>query len=227
MGSDFAELVGFIGERQMSGKEIAPIVFLVGCDGCGKSFFANWINSHFVKNGIKSCIVWSRFNNYFSKPLLGILRVSGHNHYSEHNGIQFGFHDFENLYVLKKFYAFLQMIDVNIATYIKITRCAKKYDSIICERGPYDSLVDVMVDVNNPINFKIFTLTLYYNHTIIFIDREYNKIIEQRPELIYDYKLNKKIFWYRKLCSILNWNYIDNNHSIENTKKQILKEIYK
>jgi thymidylate kinase len=227
LGSGWAKVVGFVGGRAMNAKEVAPLIFLVGCDGCGKSFFANWMHTHLTKNNINSCIVWSRFNNYLSKPLLGVLRVLGHNHYEQYNGIRFGFHDFENLHLLKHIFVFLQTIDVNIATYIKIVRTAREYDSIICERGPFDSLVDVMVDINKEINYKNFIWTLSCEYTIIFIDRDYDKIIEKRPELVFDYKLNKKIYWYRKLCSILKWNYVNNNNSIEYTKKQIIKQIYK
>ncbi|MFA7156736.1 MAG: hypothetical protein WC123_03495 [Bacilli bacterium] len=201
------------------------LVFLVGADGCGKSYFSSWLQTYFVQNGYSSNLVWSRFNNYFSKPILGILRVTGHNYYKEHDGIRFGYHDFENFFVIKTIYIISQMLDVNIATYFKILRSRKKFDNTICERGPFDTLVDVLVDVNmKDIPFKkIFFCIIKNNFKVFFIDRDIDKIISSRNELKNDFKLCRKIDTYRILSEKFNWVIIDNNGSIDNTKKQILK----
>lgn len=200
------------------------IILLVGTDGCGKTFFANWLNDLMLRRGLTSSVFWSRFNNYFSKPLLGLLRVSGHNYYKEFSNIKFGYHDFENLSIIRSVYIALQMIDTNIATYLNIIRFKNKFDIMICERGPYDTIIDVMADtgIQNLKFKKGFVLSLKYVKKVFFIDRNIHEILKKRPELIYDNKLRFKSDMYRKLCDELGWCYINNNDTIESTKEQIL-----
>ena len=57
---------------------------------------------------------------------------------------------------------------------------------------------------------------------MLFIDRDYEKIIGSRTELKHDYKMEGKISTYRRMALQEEWFVINNNDSIENTKKQIL-----
>ena len=208
----------------VDGKEV---IFFVGADGSGKSYYSKWLQEYFSNKKYSTIVVWSRFNNYLTKPLLGVLRFTGHSYYREHAGVMFGYHDFERLLFLHPIYIFLQIIDVNLASYFKIYKIKKKYDVVICERGPLDTLVDVLVDVgrNNIYFKKIFFYILKKNITVFFIDRDADKIISTREELIYDYKLQRKIDTYRRMSLEFNWNVIDNNGRIDETKKQILSHI--
>jgi hypothetical protein len=88
------------------------------------------------EKGFRSCIVWSRFHNYLSRPLLALSRLSGHNYYKQYDGIRFGFHDFETIPLFGWLFILLQAVDVNISAFLNITRIRPKYDVVICERGP-------------------------------------------------------------------------------------------
>lgn len=208
-------------------KKRGRIIFLVGADGSGKSYFSSWLHTYLLEKQYSSVIVWSRFNNYFSKPLLGMLRFTGHNYYKEYKGVLFGFHDFENLFFFRSIFIFLQMIDVNISSYYNIISLTKKKDIIVCERGPFDTLVDVLVDVNfkDTIFKKCFLFSLKTRFDVYFIDRDIDKIISSRNELAYDFKLQRKIDMYRSMSKIFNWTVINNNGDVENTKKQIVSNI--
>ena len=203
------------------------IIFLVGADGCGKSYFSKWLHAYCMEKDYSSVIVWSRFNNYFSKPLLGLFRITGHNYYVYRDGSTFGFHDFESLSIFRYIYVFLQMIDVNIATYNKIVKPKKKFDVVVCERGPFDTFIDVLIDVDlqDTIFRKNFFYVLNSNFSVCFIDREFKNIIQSRGELKYDFKLQRKIFMYRKMSKIFHWSIIDNNGTIDDTKKQIINKL--
>jgi thymidylate kinase len=174
--------------------------------------------------------VWSRFNNYLSKPLLALTRLSGHNHRSNIDGIKYGFHDFEKLYLYRELFALLQAIDTNIAAYFKISKKIDKVDCLICERSPWDSLVDVIVDTGR-FEFVyrclsgLFLYQVRRKSLVLFIDRDHDKIIASRPELKHDYKMNKKISTYRMIAKEEGWCVVDNNGSIENTRNQILEII--
>jgi len=91
------------------------IIFLAGVDGCGKTTLSRWLNEYLAAEGVNTRVIWSRFNNYLSKPLLALTRVTGHNYRKTIDGVKFGFHDFDNLYVYSRVFALLQAIDVNIA----------------------------------------------------------------------------------------------------------------
>jgi hypothetical protein len=122
------------------------LIFIAGTDGSGKTHLANVLKNALSDHGYRTEVVWSRFQNFFSKPFLALTRLSGHNHYRMIDGVLFGFHDFQNLGLLRWLFAILQAIDVNIGTYLNITRKRRNVDVLICERGPWDTLCDVMVD---------------------------------------------------------------------------------
>lgn len=127
-------------------SHIPKLISIVGVDGSGKTTIANWLADELSKRGLKTELVWSRFRNYLSKPLLAATRMTGHNYYKKHDDVLFGYHDFDNLVGYRELFALTQAIDVNIGAYWYINRVKKTSDTIICERGPWDTLVDVASD---------------------------------------------------------------------------------
>ncbi len=205
-------------------------IFLTGVDGVGKTVLSGWLSAFCQKQGLHVRTVWSRFNNYTSKPLLAITRLTGHNRYKTIAGKKVGFHDFQRLFGYREVFAFLQMIDVNVATWLKIKR-AFPCDIVIAERGPWDTLVDVMADTNLsylPQTWlgKLYTVQIPNSVEMLLIDRTYDKIIHTRPELIHDIQLQTRLQYYRTLGEQQGWTIIDNNGSFESTQSQILKTLH-
>jgi len=199
--------------------DLPPLIFLTGADGAGKSTVSKRLVDLLNQKGIKASIVWSRFRNYLSKPLLGMARLSGHNYFKEFDGILFGYHDFDKLKVFRLLYVLMQSIDVNIASFFNITNKKKQYDVLICERGPWDTLVDVSADTGlyisaNSMLGKFYTAQVRSNSKVILIDRSKENILQTRPELIYDTKLDRKINAYRDLAEECGWEIIDNNRKL-------------
>lgn len=204
---------------------LPKIIFITGSDGAGKSRLTRFLHCYLEKCNIKNCVVWSRFHNYFSKPILGISRLTGHNHYEKFGDVKFGFHNFESIPFFGWLFVFLQSIDVNIAAFFNITRIKSKFDVIICERGPWDTMSDVMADTGLRINpngivGKLFLMQTS-NAKVVYVKRSKKNIINTRPELVHDYKLSSKIQIYDYLHSKSNWLVVDNNNTIYEAEYQL------
>jgi len=202
------------------------IICIVGSDGSGKTTLANCLVSEIEKRGKKVAHVWMRFNNFFSKVLLAFARMRGYSYYKYFDGIKMGFHDFENVWWLRWPFAFLQMIDVNIASWFKFRTC-KGNDVVVFERSPWDTLSDVMADTGiqylekNCIGRGIVH-AFRGKSIVLWVDRDIVSIRDSRIELKMDYKLDVKISNYQRMANFFGWVRIDNNRSIEEAVKDML-----
>jgi thymidylate kinase len=207
------------------------VYFLIGVDGSGKTTITKWLVDICKKRNISCQIIWSRFNNYISIPFIALTKISKHCYYQNIMGTKFGYHNYERLFLLKYIFFFLQMIDVNIATFFHIKRKINKKNITICERGPYDTLIDVISDTGlfSLLNSKISYLYYFQvnkKKNVIYIKRNYHEIIISRPELAYDNKLKLRIKMYENLAQKNKWHVVDNNGSLEKTKNEIIKIIF-
>lgn len=202
------------------------MISIVGTDGAGKSCLAKWLVEEFLGQGIQAQLVWSRFNNYLSKPLLALARLTAHNYYRSVDRVLFGFHNFERLSGFKQVFAAGQAIDVNIAAYLSITRVRNRAEVIVCERGPWDTLVDVIADTGwdelagNALG-RLYVAQVRAKGTVILISRSREHILKTRPELVHDYKLNKKIGVYREMAARNGWAVVHNDGSLKESQKQL------
>ena len=206
--------------------KIPPLIFITGTDGAGKSSLSEWLVSNLRNRGLEVDLVWSRFNNFFSKPLLGLARLTHHNYYRTIDSVLFGFHNFRHLHGYRHLFALLQAIDVNLAVLRDIRIGRRRFDTLICERGPWDTLVDVIVDTGldnlaDPILCRLFTIQVRNGSIVILINRSKNNILKSRPELVHDRNLDRKIDLYSDLSQRYGWYIVDNNGSLATTKKQI------
>lgn len=207
-------------------QSLPSLISIIGVDGSGKTTLTNWLAEELEMHGRKPVLVWSRFRNYLSKPLLALTRLSGHNKYKTIDGVRFGFHDFESLPVYREFFAVLQAIDVNIAAYARIQRLRKQADLLICERGPWDTLVDVTADTGLtwlPASLlgSAYTLQMQHDARVLWISREQENILRTRPELVHDHKLPQRMALYARLAKRHRWEVIDNNGTLDEAKEQI------
>lgn len=201
---------------------IPSLISIVGVDGCGKTTLAGLLEKEFHGCGIEADRIWSRFRNYLSKPLLAFTRLSGHNYYRTIDGIKFGFHDFERLPVYRELFSFLQAVDVNLAAYWYIQRIRSNCDVVICERGPWDTLVDVTSDTGLkwlPQSWlgQKYGYFLDSESIVLYINRSLEKVLATRPELIHDPKIEQRREIYLSLANKYGWIQINNNGSIEQT----------
>ena len=122
------------------------VIFLVGADGVGKTTIAEKLAEELKRRNIRVERGWSRYNNFISKPLLAFTRLIGLNYIEENDGHRVGYHDFHKSKLIGALFVVLQAIDVNIATFFKVRRRIPKDGVLLCDRGPFDTLFDVMLD---------------------------------------------------------------------------------
>ena len=205
---------------------LPTLISIVGVDGSGKTTLANWLRDELAKQGRQPVLVWSRFRNYLSKPLLALTRLSGHNYYKTFDGVRFGFHDFERLAGYRELFALLQAVDVNIAAYWRIHRLRNISDVLICERGPWDTLVDVTSDTGlawlpgSPLGNAYGSL-MRRDARVLWVSRDKQSILRTRPELVHDHKLPIRMTVYAQLAALHGWDVIDNNGTLDAARQQI------
>ena len=205
---------------------LPKIVFLVGIDGAGKTLLSRMLLEELGKKGINARHAWSRNNNYFSKPLLAFTLLNGLNRKEHHDGFTFQYYEFWKSKLVSNLYIWLQTIDINIATYFKIRRHSRKAELIVCDRGPYDTLVDIMLgtgrDMLDNRHYYKFIRMLPERHSVIYLRRPIQDIIEKRPELKHDTTLSKKEELYTKLQEHFGWFTVDNIDSPDAVLKRII-----
>lgn len=200
-------------------------IAVTGVDGSGKTTLTEWLREELLARGYAPGFAWSRFNNYISLPFLAATRLTGHNVYREHAGVRMGFHDFERLPLpLRYLFVGLQAVDVNIATLFRIRLPSRHALVTICERGPWDTLVDVAADTGINGLAEKFSARVFYGQLarridMVLVERDADLIERSRPELKFDTKLRQRQRFYRRLAVIEGWKILDNNGDLNNTKK--------
>ena len=195
------------------------IIAFVGSDGCGKSTMARIAAEECAKRGLRARVVWSRFNNILSKPLLALTRCTGHNHREVHDSVIFGYHDFHTTAWLRYPFILLQTIDVNIAHLIKAKLVEKHADILIFERSPWDTLADIILDTgchSIATNFwgRWITSQVRSRGPVFWVNRAKDAILCSRPELKFDKKLDEKINIYKELAVIYGWDCFENDRPL-------------
>lgn len=214
----------------MAEKAPFSLVSIVGVDGSGKTTLSTWLKDHLTERGHDVEIVWSRFRNYLSKPLLALTRLTGQNYYRTIDGTLFGFHDFERLPVYRELFAALQAVDVNIAAYSRIRSARRSHDIVICERGPWDTLVDVTSDTGldwlpQSALGRLYAAQIRRDGVVVHISRRRENILETRPELVHDHKLARRIALYERLAVQNGWLQVDNNGTLDGAQQQLAEAL--
>lgn len=214
------------------------IVCIVGSDGSGKSTLAKYVVEMLSQEGHKPLLMWSRYNHFFSKPLLALARVLGRSPREKHEGVVFGYHHF-NVWYLKWPFILLQCLDVNILVRWQLWRARKKGTLLVFERSPWDTLADVMLDVMGreeepstsakaaglPVWVARSMVSTMKGSQVFLITRPVAQIIESRPTMQYDRDLARKIANYDHLAELFGWIRIDNSGSLERSQALLREKI--
>jgi len=207
------------------------IIFLTGVDGSGKTCLAGKLRELLKSRNVPSVHRWSRFNNYLSKPLLGFTRAIGLNYYEEVNRGRIGYHDFEKSPAISTLFIMLQLIDGWAANLARFWLPALiKRTVIIADRGPFDTLIDLMVDtkkteLGKSKRAKLLFMFIPKPYAILHIRRSLDNILRDRPDVKADRHFYLKQTLYLEYCDFFNIPYTDNNGSPENTFKQLILKL--
>jgi hypothetical protein len=207
-------------------KQIPRIICFVGPDGCGKSTLARIAAEELSRQGLRALVVWSRFNNFLSKPLLALALCTGHNRREVHDGAVFGYHDFQCAPWLSYPFILLQTIDVNLACLTKRIQVEQQADILIFERSPWDTLADIIVDtgcrsLTATVWGRLITVQMRGRGPVFYVNRSKDLIMKTRPELKHDRRLDEKIAAYAELAVACGWAPLDNNRPLAEVTREL------
>ena len=208
----------------MKNKKIC--ICLSGIDGAGKTLIANQLIENLGKSP-KVKYIWSRYKNYFSKPFLLLMRVTGHNYKVKINEIKIGYHDFYKNRYISIIFLILQWIDIFIEILFRFKMSRK---SIVSDRSLIDTLVDLIIDTNfEKFISGSYAKSLFYfmpkNATYFIIERDIELIKKNRPDVFYDKNALKRIELYKKIANLFAIKIIKNESNLNLTSDKILSNI--
>lgn len=203
-------------------------ICISGVDGTGKSFITNHLIRSFKKKK-KYIHVWSRFKNYFSKPLLLLTRFTGHSYTRCSMGIKIRYHEFHKSNFISFSFLFFQWIDqfIEIIFRFKFTS-----SSIISDRSIFDTLVDLSIDTRKEkFIFGRYAKTLLFfmpNNTHYFvIDRRTSLIKKNRKDVLLDKNFIRRKKLYKSIVKNYPVTFLYNNGEIRNIENTIKKKVHK
>lgn len=199
-------------------NRLPSIIFITGPDGVGKTTLADLLADELRERGVVVNRGWARYHNYLSKPLLLLAKIMGLNYREKHGESVVGYHDFHRCFPLAWAFVFLQSIDANISTRSKIIPKVRANEVLICDRGPYDTVFDVMLDTGFHelgMSFwtKIFTWAIRSReHVVLAVERDLEAALASpKEELRFDRKLPIKYELYRKYARYFSWAVVQND----------------
>lgn len=206
-----------------------PIICLVGCDGSGKSTLAKHAITFLRARGHRPVLVWSRYNHFFSKPLLALAKLTGHSWQEVADGVAFGYHDFRAPW-LRWTFPRLQALDVRLATARKLRAAAREGDVLVFERSPWDTLADVILDTGDAGLIhsrwgRRIVAPVRGRGPVVWISRPKDAILATRPELRHDRSLEQKMAIYGELAAAYGWTRLDNTGSLKDATMKLEQQL--
>jgi glycosyltransferase involved in cell wall biosynthesis/thymidylate kinase len=201
------------------------VLAICGVDGAGKTFLLDRLRARLAAEGIATRHVWSRFRNYFSKPLLAAARLTGHNRKERHPGFTIGYHEFRGTLWARPFLA-LQAVDLALDTLVRF----RGPGPILADRGPLDTLVDLAVDtgldelVFDRLGPRILAL-LPRPAAAIVLERSPALVAASRPDALADRNFARRRALYRRLADRFGLPIVENDGPIEATVEAVLEAV--
>lgn len=207
------------------------IIYITGVDGSGKTFLTEKLIVELRQRGISVDHLWLRFTNITSKPLLAICRLLGLSYYVEVDRIRIGYHDFHRSALISWMFILFQLADTWLVTLFKVRPKLRNSHVLVCDRGAYDTLIDVMVDTQvtslSRHKFgKLFVALLPASHKVLLISRNPEAIFKSRPDVQVDKNFALRCELYKDCAAQFKWSVVDNNGTPEQTMCMLMQELF-
>jgi thymidylate kinase len=204
------------------------LICIIGVDGTGKTTHANMLVNFFKKNGIPCRYVWFRFFHFLSLPLLAYCRLFGLTIYEANNGEKIGRHEFYKSKTISILYPYVLFIDMLPAYLFKIILPLNLGSVIICDRFIFDTLVDLMINLNNfsinkTIIGRLYLMLVPKNTKVVLLDLNESIIRKRRTDLARDQSLEARRIAYHQLAKDLNVPTIVNDGMIDDVNNRIFR----
>jgi len=201
-------------------------IALCGVDGSGKSFLLQHLQRELQAREIPGDIVWSRFRNYASKPLLALARLTGHNRRERVGETVTGYHDFQNRRWLAWPFIALQTLDNLIDLGLRYRRGGGRL--VLGDRCIVDTLVDLAVDTG----LDTFVLErlgpslvrrLPAPRLIVLVQRHPRLVANDRPDALADRHFARRRVLYQRLADLFGLPIVDNDGTPQQAVATILR----
>ena len=199
---------------------------LAGVDGTGKTFLLAELRRRLDGRAIPHRHVWSRFRNYLSKPLLAVLRLTGHNRKETRGGVRVGYHDLQASPALGLLFLALQAVDqvLDLVVRYHLTPGPRL---IVGDRCVLDTLVDLAVDTGRDrlvlerLGPWLMRL-LPRQHCLVVLRRDPAAIVRDRPDVLADRHFARRRALYARAASLYGLPVIENGSDAATVTAAIL-----
>ena len=204
------------GLAEPRGVDLARLRFigLAGVDGAGKTFLLRILRARLDERAVAHRHVWSRFRNYLSKPLLAVLRLTGHNRKETVGGVRVGYHDLQQSRALGLAFLALQVVDQLLDLLLRY-HLAPGRRLIVGDRCVLDTLIDLAVDTGRdrlvlerlgPLLLRLLPAP----RCLVVIRRDPAAIARDRPDALADRHFARRRALYARAATLYDLPVIDN-----------------
>lgn len=163
------------------------LLALCGPDGSGKTTLAHALVNRLARRGVPARYLWSRYRNYLSKPLLGLMRLVGLSRLQIRAGVRVRDRDFRRLPGLALLFLFLQTMDQAIEILLRLRRPG----TVVADRCLYDTLVDLALETGHEalvLNWigPLLHRLLPQPRVVLLLERDPAEILRDRPDVAAD-----------------------------------------
>jgi len=212
---------------------ICHFVFISGVDGTGKTTQAFILRRFLSSMGFTVKYSWIRGkgNCFFSLPLLAICRFLG---ITIVHKIDDNLRVSEHRFFLSRFLSFIwtvsQLLDTSLTVLMmrikaKISSC----DVYIIDRGPLDTLVDLMFDTRFkfkvPFIYNIFLSFIPKGSKVILLDADEKTVARRKRDIINLFQIRCRRRIYKFLAMHLHLQILSSSRPLINVSKDILKNV--
>ena len=212
------------------GKRNKPqCIVISGIDGSGKSTIINETQKFLESEGKQVGYIWLRFNHYLTKCMHAIARVLGLS-VKVHNAMgDVWQHRLYKSQVFCSVYIMTTYLDSWVSR-LKYNKMAKGKDIVICDRWITDILVDLATKTHRK-DFldsrwpRRFLRILPKDAKMFVVVRNQEALMDCRLENRVDPDFQLRLTIYQELCKKDYVTVVDNNGTIENSVKQIIRNL--
>ena len=206
------------------------IIYISGIDGSGKTTLATILEQQLRKLGLPVIRIWFRFPYFALYPLLVLAHKLNLTKNFKYKNKTFTVHFFKHMAIP---YTLLYLIDFTLHYLLRI-RCRSLLPLIlIVDRGPIDSVIDLMTDAEFPYPSKQVKLALKYFINLqlrgltILADASFEVIAKRRPEILIDPKSRLRYLLYKfvfqKCCRSKSMIVFNTEKSLRINYKKLVK----
>jgi hypothetical protein len=202
---------------------VPPVIYLFGVDGTGKSTLGRELTKALEQRGVTCHYRWLRFNQYLSKPVNLLGRLTGHSFYRLYpDGTRLGYHHYHKSPFLAWAFILTTLVDTWLATFFKLRAPLRLTGSTaVVDRFVFDTLVDLTVDTGKPGLVtgwvgKFLWRLLPAEAFTVYLRVPKEVILLRRPDALWDEDFDQKSALYQVVAHTFPPDFaLDNDGGIE------------